>query len=93
MLLSVKMSESNERIRYILKFYYKKGKNATQAAKKLCDIDAPNAMSVRVTQSRFKRFQFENFDGKDAPLVALSLIKWTPFLKMCDMISISVVTT
>lgn len=67
MLLSVKMSESNERIRYILKFYYKKGKNATQAAKKLCDIHAPNAMSVRVTQSRFKRFQFENFDAKDAP--------------------------
>lgn len=26
---TVKMSESNEEIRYILKFYYKKGKNAT----------------------------------------------------------------
>ncbi|KAL0883504.1 hypothetical protein ABMA27_016869 [Loxostege sticticalis] len=32
------MSESNEEIRYILKFYYKKGKNATQAAKKNCDV-------------------------------------------------------
>jgi len=28
------MSENKEEIRYILKFYYKKGKNATQTAKK-----------------------------------------------------------
>jgi len=29
------MSENKKEIRYILKFYYKKGKNATQAAKNL----------------------------------------------------------
>jgi len=32
------MSENKEEIRYILKFYYKKGKNAIQAAKKVCDV-------------------------------------------------------
>jgi len=32
------MNENKEEIRYILKFYYKKGKNATQAAKKICDL-------------------------------------------------------
>lgn len=60
------MSESKEEIRYILKFYYKKGKNATQAAKKICDIYGPNAVSVRVAQVWFKRFQAGNFDIKDA---------------------------
>ncbi|KAJ0180544.1 hypothetical protein K1T71_003948 [Dendrolimus kikuchii] len=60
------MSESNEKIRYILKFYYKKGKNATQAAKKNCDVYRPNAVSVREAQIWFKRFQSGNFDIKDA---------------------------
>ncbi|KAJ0178217.1 hypothetical protein K1T71_006040 [Dendrolimus kikuchii] len=58
--------ESNEEIRYILKFYYKKDKNATQAAKKICDVYGPNAVSVRVAQIWFKRFQSGNFDIKDA---------------------------
>ncbi|KAJ0175683.1 hypothetical protein K1T71_008842 [Dendrolimus kikuchii] len=60
------MSESNEEIRYILKFYYKQGKNVTQAAKKNCDVYGPNAVSVRVAQFWFKRFQSGNFDTKDA---------------------------
>ncbi|KAL0830701.1 hypothetical protein ABMA28_002835 [Loxostege sticticalis] len=43
------MSESNEEIRYILKFNYKKGKNATQAAeKKICNVYRPSAVSVRM---------------------------------------------
>ena len=74
------MSEYNEEIRYILKFYYKKGKNATQAAKKICDIYGPSAVSVRVAQIWFKRFQSGNFDVKmHVALVALLRIKWMPF--------------
>ena len=61
------MSEEKEEIRYILKFYYKKGKNATQAAKKICDVYGHDAVSIRVAQSWFKRFQSGNFDVKDAP--------------------------
>ena len=61
------MSENKEEIRYILKFYYKKGKNVTQAAKKICDVYGHDAVSIRVAQSWFKRFQFGNFDIKDAP--------------------------
>jgi len=34
----LKMSENKEEIQYILKFYYKKEKTATQAAKKICDV-------------------------------------------------------
>ncbi|CAH0404734.1 unnamed protein product [Chilo suppressalis] len=41
------MRESNEEIRDILK-YYKKGKYATQATKKICDVYGPSAVSVNV---------------------------------------------
>lgn len=63
----LEMSENKEEIRYILKFYYKKGKNATQAAKKICDVYGHDALSVRVAQSWFKRFQSRNFYVKNAP--------------------------
>ncbi|RVE48572.1 hypothetical protein evm_006761 [Chilo suppressalis] len=41
-------------------------KNATQAAKKICDVYGPCAVSVRVAQIWFRRFQSGNFDVKDA---------------------------
>jgi len=41
------MSENKEKIRYILKFYYKKGKNATQDVKKIYEIYEHDAVSVR----------------------------------------------
>ncbi|GBP13705.1 hypothetical protein EVAR_7944_1 [Eumeta japonica] len=65
--LSTKMSESNVEIRYILKFYYKNGTNAIQVAKKICDFYRSNAVSVRVAQNWFKRFQSDNFDVIDEP--------------------------
>jgi len=34
-----------------LKFYYKKGKNATQVAKKICNVYGYDAVSVYVAQS------------------------------------------
>jgi len=60
------MSENKKKIQYILKFYYKKGKTATQAVKKICNVYEYDAVSVRVAQSWFKRFQSGNFDVKDA---------------------------
>jgi len=35
--------------------------------KKCCDVYGHDAVSVCVAQSWFKRFQFGNFDVKDAP--------------------------
>ncbi|GBP58691.1 Histone-lysine N-methyltransferase SETMAR [Eumeta japonica] len=52
---------------YILKFYYKKEKNATQATKKNIDVYEPYALSIRVAQNWFKCFQSSNFDIKDEP--------------------------
>jgi len=45
-----------------LKFYYKNGKNATRAAKKICGVYGYDAVSVRLAQSWFKRFQSGNFE-------------------------------
>jgi len=42
--------ENKEEIRYILKFYYEKGKNATQAANKFV-MFMDDAILVRVAQS------------------------------------------
>jgi len=60
------MSENKEEIRYILKFYYKKEKNG-KTAKKICDVYGHDAVSVRVAQSWFKRFQSRNFYIKETP--------------------------
>lgn len=51
----VKMSEFNNKNQYILKFYYKKRKNATLASKSICDVYGPNTVYVRVAQ-RLKCF-------------------------------------
>ncbi|GBO99214.1 hypothetical protein EVAR_505_1 [Eumeta japonica] len=53
------MNEANVEIRYILKFYYKKGKNATQAAKKNYDVYGTNVVSVRLAQNWCQRCQFD----------------------------------
>lgn len=45
----LKMSENKKEIRYILKFYYKKEKNALQAAKKMC-VYGYDTVSVRETE-------------------------------------------
>ena len=60
-----KMNVCDEEIRYILKFYNKKGKNATNAANKICAVNEPNAVSIRVAQMWFKRFKSEIFCVKD----------------------------
>ena len=69
-----KMNVYDEEIRYILKFYYKKGKNATNAANKICAVYGPNAVSIRVPQMWFKRFKSGNFNVKDEVRIISSLI-------------------
>lgn len=61
------MSENKEEIRYILKFYFKKGKNASHAAKKICEVYGEGAVSDRTAREWFARFRSGNFDVKDAP--------------------------
>ena len=52
---------------YISLDYFRKGKNAVQAQKKLYDVYGERSLTERQCQNWFARFRFGNFDLKDAP--------------------------
>nr|XP_043067479.1 histone-lysine N-methyltransferase SETMAR-like [Drosophila bipectinata] len=56
-----------EHYRHILLFYFRKGKNATQARKKLCDVYGEDALSERQCQRWFAKFREGDFSFEDAP--------------------------
>lgn len=61
------MSKSNEEFWYLLKFYYKKAKNASLTVKRtMTFMNGSKAVSVGVAPSWFKRFHSGNIDIKDA---------------------------
>ena len=53
--------------RHILLYYYRKGKNAVQALKKLYDVYGEKSSTERQCQNWFARFRSGDFDLKDAP--------------------------
>lgn len=59
--------QNKEEIRYLLKFYFKKRKNATYAVKKICDVYGPDTVSERSAREWFSRFRAGIFEVKDAP--------------------------
>lgn len=61
------MEAPTEEIRVILKFYFHKGKNASQAREKICEVYGDDALKTRIAQKWFARFRSGNFDVKDAP--------------------------
>ena len=59
------MKYKNEHFRHILLFYFHKGKNAAQAAKKLCDLYSEEALKDRQCQNWFIKFRSGDFSLKD----------------------------
>ena len=53
--------------RHILLYYFRKGKNAVQARKKLYDVYGEKSLMEHQCQNWFPRFRPEDFDLKDAP--------------------------
>ena len=53
--------------RYTLLYYFRKGKNAGQARKKLYDVYGEKSLTERQCQNWFARFRSGDFDLKDAP--------------------------
>ena len=53
--------------RYILLFYFRKGKNAAHGHRKLCGVYGDEYLSERQCQNWFSRFRSGNFDVKDEP--------------------------
>ncbi|EGI58777.1 Mariner Mos1 transposase, partial [Acromyrmex echinatior] len=52
---------------FVILFYYRKGKNAVQARKKLTDVYGEDVLTVRQCQNWFAKFRSGNFDVEDAP--------------------------
>ena len=53
--------------RHILLYYFRKGKNAVHARKKLYDVYGEKSLTERQCQNWFARFRSEDFHLKDAP--------------------------
>ncbi|GFX48630.1 histone-lysine N-methyltransferase SETMAR [Trichonephila clavipes] len=61
------MESDKKHFRHILLFYYRKGKNAVQARKKLTNVYGEGVLTVRQCQNWFAKFRSGNFDVEDAP--------------------------
>ncbi|GFT83159.1 histone-lysine N-methyltransferase SETMAR [Trichonephila clavipes] len=61
------MENDKQHFQHILLFYYRKGKNAVQARKKLTDVYGEGVLTVRQCQNWFAKFRSGNFDVEDAP--------------------------
>ncbi|XP_076764836.1 histone-lysine N-methyltransferase SETMAR-like [Xylocopa sonorina] len=61
------MESNKQHFRHILLFYFRKGKNAVQARKKLTDVYGEGVLTVRQCQNWFAKFRSGNFDVEDAP--------------------------
>jgi len=61
------MEVNNEHYRHILLYYFKKGKRAAEAHKKICGIYGDDALTERVCQKWFAKFRSGDFDVNDAP--------------------------
>ncbi|KAG5316743.1 SETMR methyltransferase, partial [Acromyrmex insinuator] len=61
------MEINKEKIRYILQYYYNKGKNAAQAYEKICVIYDEDTLSKSAARKWFAHFRIGNFDVKDEP--------------------------
>ena len=59
------MKCKNEHFRHILLFYFRKGKNAAQAAKMLRDVYGEEALKDRQCRNRFDKFRSGDFSVKD----------------------------
>ncbi|GFY23755.1 mariner Mos1 transposase [Trichonephila clavipes] len=61
------MERDKQHFRHILLFYYRKGKNAVQAGKKLTDVYGEGVLTVRQCQNWCVKFRSGDFDVEDAP--------------------------
>ncbi|GFW92443.1 histone-lysine N-methyltransferase SETMAR [Trichonephila clavipes] len=61
------MESDKQHIRHIVLFYYRKGKNAVQARKKLTNVYGEGVLTVRQGQNWFDKFRSGSFDVEDAP--------------------------
>ena len=59
------MECKNEHFRHIVFFYFRKGKNAAQAAEKLCDVYVEEVLKDRQCRNWFDKCRSGDFPFKD----------------------------
>lgn len=59
------MENQNEHFRHILLYYFRKGKNATQAHRKLCAVYGNDALKERQCRNWFAKFRSGDFSLQD----------------------------
>ena len=68
------MEYTKQEILHVLRFYYLRGKNATKAAKKNCEVHETDTVTIRTAQRWFDRFRsgvvaVENTNCTGRPIV------------------------
>jgi hypothetical protein len=61
------MEVNNVHYRHILLYYFKKGKRAAEAYKKIYRVYGDDVLTERVYQKWFAKFRSRDFDVNDAP--------------------------
>ena len=61
------MESDKQHFQHILRFYYRKGKNAVQVRKKLTDVCGKGVLTVSQCQNWFAKFRSRNFNVDEAP--------------------------
>ncbi|KOC61115.1 Histone-lysine N-methyltransferase SETMAR [Habropoda laboriosa] len=61
------MENQQEHFRHIILFYFKKGKNTSEASKEICEVYRENVIEECVCQKWFARFRSGDFSLHDSP--------------------------
>ncbi|KOX81057.1 Histone-lysine N-methyltransferase SETMAR [Melipona quadrifasciata] len=63
--IPLNMEENKVHFRHLMLFFYRKGKNATQAANRICAVYGEGAVAERTVRKWFARFKAGDFNLKD----------------------------
>ena len=63
----LKMEDQSEYFRHILLSYFKKGKRAAKAHRKICAVYETEAVTKRTCQNWFAKFRSRKYSVQDAP--------------------------
>jgi len=59
------MEENKVHFRHLMLFFYRKGKNATQMANKICAVYGEGAVAERTVRKWFAKFKADDFNLED----------------------------
>ena len=59
------MEENKVHFRHLMLFFYRKGKNATQVANKICAVYGEGAVAERTVRKWFAKFKADDFNLED----------------------------